>query len=85
MATKSTVGRLGVRTESWTGQEGFVYTYEERMRAVKAYIASDFRTNRTIAQLGYKRQVAQAQDIRDEYARGAISEEDAITRLKAIG
>lgn len=30
-----------------------MYTYEERMRAVKAYIASGFRLNRTIAQLGY--------------------------------
>ncbi len=30
-----------------------MYTYEERMEAVKAYIASGFRMNRTIAQLGY--------------------------------
>ncbi len=30
-----------------------MYTYEERLRVVKAYIASGFRTNRTIAQLDY--------------------------------
>ena len=32
----------------------------------------------------YNRQVAQAQDIRDAYARGALGEEDAIARLIAI-
>ena len=32
----------------------------------------------------YNRQVAQAQDIRDAYARGALDEEDAIARLIAI-
>ncbi len=32
----------------------------------------------------FRGQVAQAQDIRDAYARGALSEEDAIARLKAI-
>lgn len=30
-----------------------MYTYEERLRAVKTYIALDFRLNRTIAELGY--------------------------------
>lgn len=34
-------------------EEESVYTYEERLRAVKAYIASGYRANRTIAQLGY--------------------------------
>ena len=32
----------------------------------------------------YNRQVAQAQDIRDAYARGALGEEDAIARLIEI-
>lgn len=51
--TKYHASKSGARTESWTGQEESVYTYEERMWAVKAYIASGFRLNRTIAQLGY--------------------------------
>ncbi|MGI6254882.1 MAG: hypothetical protein ACOYJZ_04545 [Acutalibacter sp.] len=29
------------------------YTYEERMRAVKAYIASGYQANQTIQELGY--------------------------------
>ena len=33
----------------------------------------------------YNREVAQAQDIRDAYARGELGEEDAIARLKSIG
>ena len=32
----------------------------------------------------YNRQVAQAQDLRDAYARGALGEEDAIAQLIAI-
>ena len=30
-----------------------MYTYEERMRAVKAYIASGYQANKTIQELGY--------------------------------
>ena len=30
-----------------------MYTYEERMKAVKKYIESGYRMNRTIAELGY--------------------------------
>ena len=33
----------------------------------------------------YNHLVAQAQDVRDAYARGELGEEDAIARLKAIG
>ena len=30
-----------------------IYTYEERMRAVKAYIGSGYQANKTIQELGY--------------------------------
>ena len=30
-----------------------MYSYKERMKAVKEYIASEYRANRTVAKLGY--------------------------------
>ena len=30
-----------------------MYSYKERMKAVKEYIASGYRANRTVAKLGY--------------------------------
>lgn len=81
--TTRTCRKVGAHTKERREREGASPVQREYSRAYGRLKMQRSRRKKDAAE--YNRQVAQAQDIRDEYARGAISEEDAIARLKAIG
>ena len=81
--TTRTCRKVGAHTKERREREGASPVQQEYQRAYGRLKMQYSRRKRDAAE--YNRLVAQAQDIRDAYARGELGEEDAIARLKAIG
>ena len=78
-----TCRKVGAHTKERREREGASPVQQEYQRAYGRLKMQRSRRKKDAAE--YNRLVAQAQDIRDAYARGELGEEDAIARLKAIG
>ena len=81
--TTRTCRKVGAHTKEKREREQASPVQQEYQRAYGRLKMQYSRRKRDVAE--YNHLVAQAQDIRDAYARGELGEEDAIARLKAIG
>jgi len=81
--TKRTCRKVGAHTKERRKREGASPVQQEYNRAYGRLKMQRSRRKKDAS--AYNREVAQAQDIRDAYARGELGEEDAIARLKSIG
>jgi transposase-like protein len=53
LAMSTNFGPVGMRTRTWTTRRWFMYSYEDRVRAVELFIKLGKRVRATIRQLGY--------------------------------
>ena len=81
--TTRTCHKVGAHTKERREREGASPVQQEYNRAYGRLKMQRSRRKKDASE--YNREVAQAQDIRDAYARGELGEEDAIARLKSIG